>query len=162
MPNVITVATERHTISFNIDHIASVVQETHYDAVTVAMTGGTTHSGTKAQFAPVLSALGIAIAGYREDVAPFMEAPEVRPAYCLKYGHDRAAYLAAQQQMFAAARKAGLDTNLRDEMIFAISEFLNVFLTSRKEIAPAEMIRVTGAIERGQLRWNAPQLRIAA
>lgn len=166
MLEIITVATERQVISLRIAQIASIAQETHLDAVTVAMIGGATHTGTKTQFAPVLSALGIAMAGYRADAVRAAQQEGPRPAFVEAYPHLRAEHGAVQGQMFAAATARGLNTENRTGMIEAICQCLEIEIESRRQLSIIEMELLIIHLKTGTLTWpaNPPrrELRIAA
>lgn len=166
MLEIITVATERQSISLNIDHIASVQQETHLNAVTVNMSGGATHTGTKTQFAPVLSALGIAMAGYRADAVRAAQQEGPRPAFVEAYPHLRAEHGAVQGQMFAAATARGLNTENSTGMIDSICQCLKIEIDSRRQLTITEMQLLIIHLKTGTLTWpaNPPrrELRIAA
>lgn len=160
MLEIITVTTPRHIISLNIGQVASIAQESNVDAVVVNMSGGAAHTGTKTEFAPLLSALGIAIIGYRADAVRIVEQPAPpRPAFVEAYPHLRAQHVNVQGQMFQAATARGLNTENRDGMIAAICATLEIEIDSRRQLTIDEMHLVIIYLKNGSLTWpaNAPR-----
>lgn len=72
-----------------------------------------------------------------------------RLAYCETPGANRRDYLNAQAGMFAACRDADLDIENRDAMIASIAALLQIEITSRTQLTPAEMRIVKRRAETG-------------
>ena len=92
---------------------------------------------------------------------------EPRPPYCALLGADPTAYREAQCAMFGAAADRGLPTGeaARANMIAAVGEYLGIQITSRRQLTPDEMWRVTIGIVRRHFGagWflNRPLRRVA-
>ncbi len=74
-----------------------------------------------------------------------------RPNYLSTPGADRAAYLQTQRDLFGACRDNGLpvEGEARDKMILAIARYFgDIYITSRKQLTPAENRLITEAVNR--------------
>ena len=85
-----------------------------------------------------------------------------REDFCKRFPRRRAEYLRAQAEMFKTAESAGLDTDDRTAMIECICALLGINISSRKQMAPGEMVRFTRMLAAGAVRpgWELEDLEM--